>query len=512
MGEQARVCGANGLWRNAGRCDNRYDLDGDSYPNADCFFLEQESSCCGELDCDDSEASRYPGALADLDGDGWYDSRCCQVGIDDYCADCDDDNDDLWNGHADRDGDGHDDVACGGDDCDDQNAARWNGHADADGDGHTDQRCCTAATPMCDDCNDDDPLRWTGHADLDGDNHVDVGCGGDDCDDLHPMRWLGNADVDGDGHQDDRCCPEGDERCDDCNDDDPLRWTGNSDLDGDGFHDARCRCDPERSPVECDLHSDCDDDCATCFPGGEPVAGDARDHDCDLSVDDPEPLECEPVDAVVVGSVDTGDSRAVDIVGTRVYVGSIDGLYEVDLTVPEAPEIVSFLDTDAVSDVAVWGDLVLVTTAEGLIVVRRRLPGDGSPELIQLAAPVDTGFSRNVHVASGRAYVASYESVHVVDLSHPESPVIVSSIGEPLIHDVYDVALFATDVNEETLLVASRTSIELGEGGGLTVFTRSGELAWDVTGGLRFPGAHRIELGCWGGCLRPKQHLCFPTT
>ena len=77
----------------------------------------------------------------------------------------------------DRDGDGHDAIACGGGDCDDEDANRNPGAAevcdaagvdedcrpetlgdtDADGDGHISAECCNGA--MCGaDCNDDDAL------------------------------------------------------------------------------------------------------------------------------------------------------------------------------------------------------------------------------------------------------------------------------------------------------------------------------------------------------------------
>lgn len=432
-GLQLRVCGENNLWRREGAClDNPYDIDQDGYANPFCFE-EEDEECCGEPDCDDATAERYPGH-GDVDRDEHIDVRC---GGDD----CDDDNDDLWNGHADRDDDGHDDVRCGGDDCDDDNDERWNGHADVDGDGHTDLHCCMSDTPLCDDCNDDDPLRWLNHADLDLDGHDDMSCCdvdgacGDDCDDMHPRRWMGHADVDGDGRVDDRCCPGCETERLDCNDNDPSRWTGNSDLDLDGFEDILCRCG--RAPdIDCSQHADCDDDCNTCHPGAERTFGDARDHDCDWVIDDLAVSSCTPGDIQVVGSVDTGDSQSVFVTGELVYVASSDGLYVVNVTNAEQPSISSHLDVGSARDLAVHGDYVYVATPSGLVVVEH----SSSSGLVRLAGPLDTGDTRAVYHMGFNVFVASHDGVRVLDISSPRFPMEIAFIGPPVIHDARDIS------------------------------------------------------------------------
>lgn len=91
-------------------------------------------------------------------------------------------------GRADRDGDGHDSMACGGDDCDDNEPNRYPGNAevcddegrgegcnvttlasvddgDADGDGEIARRCCHGAS-CGSDCDDGDRSIHTGAREL----------------------------------------------------------------------------------------------------------------------------------------------------------------------------------------------------------------------------------------------------------------------------------------------------------------------------------------------------------
>jgi hypothetical protein len=432
LGVQVRVCGDDHRWRPATACaDNPYDLDGDGFANDQCFQDQgADAACCGERDCDDGEARRYPDH-GDVDGDERVDARCCTEAMAFERCDCDDDDPEIWNGRADRDRDGHTDTRCclagtpGCDDCDDSDPARWAGNADSDGDGHTDERCCLPDTPMCDDCDDRDPLRWRDHADLDGDGHVAESCGGDDCDDWHPRRWRGNADADGDGHVDDRCCLGLGELCDDCDDNDPRRWAGHADLDGDGFDPALCG------------GTDCDDACASCYPFAPRVTGDGLDHDCDGAIDDRQQLLCEVEALALVASLDTGDSRALAAVGDLAYVGSGDGLFEVALAAGGAATVRRSIDVGRVADVAVAGDLVYCATALGLVIVDRST----SPDLLVRSGPLPTGDSRGVEVRSDVAHVASFTGVHLVDASSPDDPVIFMTVAPQSFHDARDVAL-----------------------------------------------------------------------
>jgi len=98
----------------------------------------------------------------------------------------------------DRDGDGHQDAACGGDDCDDRDAGRFPGNyercndededcdpstvgsTDEDGDGFVDANCCNpqpdGSTYCARDCNDHNALLTPGSQECSGDRRVDV-CG-----------------------------------------------------------------------------------------------------------------------------------------------------------------------------------------------------------------------------------------------------------------------------------------------------------------------------------------------
>jgi len=163
-----------------------WDSDGDGHDDVDC----------GGDDCDDGDASVFPGAPdvsyngidedcsgmdnLDADGDGYdssdYGGSDCNdadpainpgaTEIPDNGIDEDCDGSDSVSTVTDVDGDGHDDTTFGGDDCDDSDATVHPGAAEIPYDG-VDQDC--------------DGADWT---DVDGDGYdSDVVTGGDDCDD-----------------------------------------------------------------------------------------------------------------------------------------------------------------------------------------------------------------------------------------------------------------------------------------------------------------------------------------
>lgn len=492
LGTLVRTCGEDHRWQAVTGClDNPYDADGDGFANQRCFDERgPEPSCCGSLvDCDDSSGARFPGALADVDGDDFFDARCCSTDDDPRCTDCDDDDVYAWFGHADRDGDGHVDEACGGDDCDDQSPLRWTGYADVDGDGHTDARCCGPGSTMCDDCDDDDPLRWAGHADLDGDGRTSSGCGGDDCDDRSPLRWTGHADVDGDGHVDSRCCVEGSgSACDDCNDDDPWRWGGHADLDGDGHVDSRCGGE------------DCDDGCPSCHPGAEPALGEARDHDCSGQPDELETFEClEPELTVVSALEEVGESRALFVSAGLAYLATAEGLVQVDVSSPSRPEVRGRLALGDARDVTLAGDLALLATTRGLVVVGLLPDGTSPPEMVLLAGAVATGDSRAVFVSGGLAFVGSYEGLFVVDLATPSEPAVLAALGPPLLHDVRDVQVTSAAGSRSGLELAVLARATAEHPGGALVLTRFAE-GWipSPLAVIDLPGGNRLDAGCSG--------------
>ena len=177
------------------------DADGDGF----------DSPAAGGEDCDDTDASVYPGAT-----DTWYD------GVD---SDCEGDDD------YDQDLDGYDDADYGGDDCDDTDATlhpgatdTWYDGEDTDCDGHSDY-------------------------DKDGDGQDSSSYRGLDCDDTDPDIYFGADDAPYDGV---------DSNCDGGSD---------YDADGDGYEsddyggDDCDDSDVNRNPSVSDGHDDFDSDC-----------------------------------------------------------------------------------------------------------------------------------------------------------------------------------------------------------------------------------------------------------
>jgi len=240
------------------------DLDGDGF----------DGGVDGD-DCDDDDASVYPGAE--------------EVAYDDIDQDCD--GADL----TDVDGDGFDGGESG-DDCSDDDATVYPGAdevpydaidqdcdgadlTDVDGDGFD-------GGESGDDCNDDDATVYPGADEVPYDT-IDQDCDGADLTDVDGDGWTVDE---GDCDDDDRDVnPGADEVCngidDDCDDriDEGFEvTTWYEDYDGDGYGDPdvdESSCDRPDGHVTDD--TDCNDIDDTVYPGADEHTGDGTDSNCD---------------------------------------------------------------------------------------------------------------------------------------------------------------------------------------------------------------------------------------
>ena len=315
------------------------DNDGDGY--VACAWTGNLPSILGGDDCDDNDATVWPGNVEQCDGidndcdpttdeniDGDLDSESACAG------DCDDtdpaintsaveicdglDNDCIGGpdfdalGEVDMDQDGH--FSC--DDCDDSNPAVSQNIDDADCDG----------AQTADDCDDNDPSvgDMTNDADCDGaqtaddcdDNDpssnilaTDADCDGvltnDDCDDFDVVFGASANDIDCDGVLTNDDCDDNDpnvgdpfydadcdgaQTADDCDDNDPTFGAISNDADCDGTQTADDCDDNDPASYTVSVDGDCDgvltmDDCDDNNGNLLDIANDA---DCDgtLTADD----------------------------------------------------------------------------------------------------------------------------------------------------------------------------------------------------------------------------------
>ena len=246
-------------------CEDCDDAEASIYPGADERCNGVDDDCDGVLD--ESDAVDATDWFADGDGDGFGVADMTQWGCDpgtgwaDRAGDCDDVDPDE-NPEADEICDGDDDD-CDGfiDEEDAVGQPSW--FADDDGDGYGDPAVETVAC--------DAPSGTV------ADNT--------DCDDREWWTHPGATEI----------CGGGDEDCDGLSDDDDPGISNQStwfaDTDGDTFGDPAVAQDACRQPSgHVSDDTDCDDGDATTHPGADEVC-DGDDDDCDGTVDESDAVD-----------------------------------------------------------------------------------------------------------------------------------------------------------------------------------------------------------------------------
>ena len=313
------------------------DLDGDGFMDA-----------CG--DCDDSNASVYPGAPEVCDGldnncDGIPEGDADGDGIEVCAGDCDDGNAAIYpgaielcdgidsdcSGFAEPDTDGDGVRLCSGD-CDDNDSAVFPGapetcdgidsacnggsELDADGDGF---RACggdcndnnSAVNPSAVETCDGLDTNCDGIADVDGDGDGVPACAGD-CQDADNTVYPGAPES----------CDGVDTDCD---------GASEADADGDGYRACAGDCDDGNHAVYPGAPETCDGMDSACDGGAEPDADADGTRACAGDCDDSNPL-VEPGNIEVCDGLDSDCSGAPgsdevdgDGDGVTVCAGDCDG-------------------------------------------------------------------------------------------------------------------------------------------------------------------------------------------
>jgi hypothetical protein len=345
------------------------DADGDGYGDASVTMLACEKPdgyVNDATDCDDTDASIHPGATELCDG------------IDNDCDGDVDEDIQQYAWYVDADNDGYGDAfasavmscsnvsgsATNNLDCDDTDATV---HPGAD-------EICDNIDNDCDGFVDDNDPSVTGttlwYADLDGDGYGDetntvMACDlpdgyvmvAGDCDD-------NDATVNPDAVE---ICDGIDNDCDGLYDDADDSVTGQTtwyaDADGDGYGDASATMLACLQPVGyVSVATDCDDNDVTVYPGA-PELCDAKDNDCDGTIDEDTQQVAWYVDADGDGY---GDASATAVMSCSNVAGSATNNLDCDdndATIhPDAVEICDGIDNNCDGKVDDADDSVTGTT------------------------------------------------------------------------------------------------------------------------------------------------------
>jgi hypothetical protein len=327
------------------------DTDGDGYgdaavPELDC--AQPSGYVADATDCDDSEASSYPGATEYCDG---VDSDCDGTLDEDEAVDVS-----TW--YADTDGDSYGDASVSDidcaqpsgyvaddTDCDDSEGNTWPGATEY----------CDGVDSDCDGTLDEDEAAdvATWYADTDGDSYGDASVSDIDC--AQPSGYVAD-----DTDCDDATAstnPGATEYCDgvdnDCDGqidegdaDDASTWYADSDGDGYGDGAASTTACSQPSGYLADA-TDCDDSDSSTNPGADEYC-DGHDDDCDGDVDEDSAVDVSTwyadSDGDGYGSTSSSTTACDQPSG---YAASSDDCDDSDISVsPGASEVCDGLDND----------------------------------------------------------------------------------------------------------------------------------------------------------------------